>query len=74
MLDLLAQESYFSDLDAAPSDIEIIAAINKLNHSSPGASGLHASLWQALSSTVNGLNFIRHFVIHFWLTETPPVD
>ncbi len=61
----------FLDLDTTSSNVEIVTAINKLNASSPGASGLHARLWQALSSTDNGFSYIRHFVHQFWLTETP---
>ena len=74
VLDLLPQESFVPDLDASPSDDEILQAVNKLHPSSHGASGLHARLWQALSSTSGGFAFIRHFVIHFWLTETPHVE
>ncbi len=58
------QESCFPDLDASPSDDEILQAVNKIHPLSLGASGMHARLWQALSSTTEGFAFIRHFVIH----------
>ena len=74
MLNLLKQEACFTNLDATPLDVEIYAAVHKLNASSPGPSGLHARLWQALSSTDAGFACIRHFVIHFWTTETPPAE
>ena len=74
VLHLLKQEPCFLDLDSIPSNIEINTAVNKLNASSPGASGLHARLWQALSSTDTGFSYIRHFVHHFWITETPPAE
>jgi hypothetical protein len=71
-LDLLPQVPYFSSLDASPSDVKIVHAINKLHSTSPGVSGVHARLWQALSSTTPGFDFIRHYGVHFWLTKTPP--
>jgi len=57
VLNLLKQETCFSDLDSTPSDVEIVTSINKLNPSSPSASGLiHARLWQALTFTDSGLH------------------
>ena len=74
ILDLLPQAPHFPNLDASPFDDAILQAINKLHSTSLGASGVHARLWQALSSTTTGFDFIRHFVVHFWLTETPPTE
>ena len=71
VLNLLKKETCFSDLDATPTNAEIVTSINKLNASSPGASGLHARLRQAISSNDNGLSYIRHFARQFWLTKTP---
>ena len=59
------QESCFTNLDGTPLDTEILNAVRNLNISSPGASGIHARRWQALSSTSVGFNFIRHFVVQF---------
>ena len=70
ILDLLPQVPHFLNLDSSPSDVEIVHVINKLHYTSPGVSGVHARLWQALSSTTIGFDFIRHFVFHFWLTKT----
>jgi hypothetical protein len=55
-------------------DEEILNAIRKLNLSSPVAYGIHARIWQALSSTDVGFSFIRHFVVQFWITEMPPAN
>ena len=72
VLSLLMQESCFTNLDGIPLDEEILNAIRKLNISSLSAFGIHARLWQALSSTNAGCSFIRHFVVQFWITEMLP--
>jgi len=69
ILDLLPQVSHFPNLDASSFDDEILQAINKLHSTSHGASDVHARLWHALSSTVASFDFIRNFVVHFWLME-----
>ena len=74
VLELLSQQPMFEGLDALPSDDEISKGVAKLHATSPGASGLHARLWQALASTEAGMSFIRHFVRHFWLTESSPEE
>ena len=66
------QEACFTNLDGTPFYVEIHVAVRKLNASSPRASRLHARLWQAFSSTDIGFNFIRHFVVQFWISEMPP--
>jgi len=74
VLSLLKQESCFTNFDGTPLDKEILNAIRKLNISSPGADGIHARLWQALSSTDASFSFIRHFVVQVWITEMPPSE
>ncbi len=71
ILDLLPKVPHNPNLDAPPSDDEILQAINKLHSTSPIASNVYGRLWQALSSTLAGFAFIRHFVVHFWLTKAP---
>ena len=66
-LTLLMQAICFTNLDATPYDEENLEAVREINASSPGSSGLHARLWQALSSIGNGFHFIRHSVIQFWI-------
>jgi hypothetical protein len=72
--DLLPQVPHFPNLDASPSGDEILQAINKLHSTSAGASDVHARLWQALSSIATRFDFIRHYAVHFWLTDTPSVE
>ena len=74
VLDLLDQEPVFPDIDGLPTDDEIAKGISRLHATSPGASGTHARLWQALASTSAGFDYIRHFITHFWVTENPPVE
>ena len=62
VLELLSQQPMFEGMDVLPSDdAEISKGVAKLHATSPGASGLHARLWQALASTEGGMSFIRHF-------------
>jgi hypothetical protein len=52
-------------------DEKILNVVRKVNISSPDASRIRARLWQALSFVDAGFNFIRHFVVQFWITEMP---
>ena len=65
VIDLLPRQTPFPDIDGLPTDDEITRNISRLHATSPGASGTHARLWQALASTPVGFIYIRHFVIHF---------
>ena len=58
--------------EGTPSDTEIHGALRKLHATAPGASGLHARLWKAFSSTDEGFDHVRHCVLHFWATEHVP--
>ena len=74
VLDDLPQEPVVWGIDGLPTDDEITKGISRLHATSPGASGTHARLWQALASTSAGFDYIRHFITHFWVTENPPVE
>jgi len=58
-----------SILDLLP---QIAKSVSRLRATSPGVFGTHARMWQALTSTPEGFNYIKHCILHFWATENPP--
>ena len=72
VIDLLQQRDVMPDLDHSPSDEEIRCAVNKLNDTAPGDSGVVAQLFKALVVTTAGFDLIRTMVLRFWETGEVP--
>ena len=74
ILELLPQAPPIPVIDDLPTDDEIAKSVSRLHATSPGASGTHARPWQALASTPESFNYIKHFILQFWDTKNPPKE
>ena len=72
VLNDLEQLNIHEEAGEIPSDTEIMAAIKKLNNTSPGISGINSSIWKTISTNQEIFAHIKKFVIHFWNSESPP--
>ena len=68
VIELLQQRDAAPNLDHTPSDVEIRRAVQRLNYTAPGESGVPAPLFKALISTGAGFDLVRAMVLAFWVS------
>ena len=74
VIDLLPDSVCHVNADLPPTDAEIKAAIQKLNNTAPGVSGILSTLWKSLATNDDSFELIRLVVLEFYETETPPME
>ena len=62
------------EMDDFPTDKEIDLAIQKLNTSAAGASGIRAEIYKALATNPETLSTIRRITHDFWTEEKQPEE
>jgi len=72
VIELLQQRDAAPNLDHTPSDVEIRRAVQRLNDTAPGESGVPAPLFKALISTGAGFDLVRAMVLAFWVSGEVP--
>ena len=60
------------EMDDFPTDKEIHLAIQKLNKSAAGASGIRAKIYKALATKLGTFSTIRRITHDFWTEEKQP--
>ena len=70
----LNQLPIFPEMDDLPTDKEINLAIQKLNNSVAGASGIRAEIYKALATNPKTFSTIRIITHNFWTEEKQPEE